>query len=66
MFQKITVANFRGFRELRLESLGRVNLVVGDNNVGKTSLLEAIFLDACMRHVPVMLRVGIGEARCSC
>ncbi len=44
MFKKITVANFRGFRELQLESLGRINLIVGDNNLGKTSLLEAIFL----------------------
>lgn len=36
------VQGFRAFRHLQLSRLGRVNLVVGKNNVGKTTLLEAI------------------------
>lgn len=36
--------NFRGFELLELHDLGRVNLVVGANNAGKTSVLEAIHL----------------------
>ncbi len=40
------VSNFRGFRQLKLSRLGRVNLIVGKNNVGKTSLLEALSLYA--------------------
>jgi hypothetical protein len=38
------IIGFRGFRHLTLDRLGRVNLVVGKNNVGKSSLLEAINL----------------------
>jgi hypothetical protein len=40
------VKGFRAFKDLRIERLGRVNLIVGKNNVGKTSLLEAIQLYA--------------------
>ena len=44
MFRSITVTNFRGFSKLAVAPLSRVNLVVGRNNVGKTGLLEAVFL----------------------
>ncbi len=40
------VAGFRGLRDLRIPELGRVNLFVGMNNAGKSSLLEAIYLYA--------------------
>src|SRR5947207_2447466 len=42
----LEVQNFRGFQDLRIEKLGRVNLIVGKNNIGKSSLLEAIQLYA--------------------
>lgn len=35
---------FRGIRDLELKDLGQINLFVGVNNCGKTSLLEAISL----------------------
>ena len=38
----IEVRNFRGLNDLSIGTLGRVNLFVGKNNVGKTSLLEAV------------------------
>ena len=44
MIQELKVQNFRGFNALDLKNLKRVNLVVGENNAGKTSLLEAILL----------------------
>ena len=44
MLTSVRVHNFRAFGELTVESLGRVNLVTGRNNSGKTSLLEALFL----------------------
>ncbi|WNG30803.1 ATP-binding protein [Cystobacter fuscus] len=40
------IQGFRAFKDLRLEHLGRVNLIVGKNNVGKSTLLEAIALYA--------------------
>jgi hypothetical protein len=44
MYKTFEVKNFRGFKKLRMDSLSRVNLITGTNNVGKTSLLEAIFI----------------------
>ncbi len=38
----ITILNFRKFKDVTIEQLGLFNLVVGDNNIGKTSLLEAL------------------------
>jgi len=37
-----TVDHFKGLRDLKLENLGLINLFVGINNSGKTSLLEAL------------------------
>ncbi len=42
----LQVEQFRAFKDLRISKLGRVNLIVGKNNVGKTCLLEAIQLYA--------------------
>ena len=44
MFKCITVKNFRCFEEISIDNIERVNLIGGINNVGKTALLEAIFL----------------------
>lgn len=44
MLQNLHIQGFKGFRDLQLTDLSRVTLVGGKNNVGKTSLLEAIFL----------------------
>ncbi len=44
MFTSLSISRYRGFRSLAVERLGRVNLVAGPNNAGKTSLLEAVFL----------------------
>ncbi len=42
MIRSLTIENFRALRELHLVGLGRVNLLVGANNSGKTSVLEAV------------------------
>lgn len=44
MIRELQLQNFRGFPQYKLASLGRVNLLVGTNNSGKTSLLEAVEL----------------------
>lgn len=43
-FSRILVKKYRGIGGLELEDLKRINLVVGINNSGKTSFLEAIYL----------------------
>jgi ABC-type transport system involved in cytochrome c biogenesis ATPase subunit len=42
ILSSLEIQGFRGFRHLQIEKLGRVNLVVGKNNVGKSSLLDAL------------------------
>ena len=42
MFKSLRVSGFRCLRNLRVDGLTRVNLFVGTNNAGKTSLLEAV------------------------
>lgn len=42
--ENICIERFRGIRSLKMDGLRQVNLVVGDNNCGKTSVLEAIQL----------------------
>ena len=38
----LRISGFRGFNELCIPKLGRVNLFAGKNGVGKTSVLEAV------------------------
>jgi len=45
MKQKIAtlaIERFRALRQLKIEGLGRVNLITGRNNTGKSSVLEAL------------------------
>jgi hypothetical protein len=43
MYSSITIEGFRRFDHLELNDLSRINLILGDNNSGKTSVLEAVF-----------------------
>ena len=40
--EEIWIDGFRGLRKLSLDGLGVVNVLVGENNSGKTSVLEAL------------------------
>jgi AAA15 family ATPase/GTPase len=44
MIREFTVKNFRGFQDFSIDNLSQVNLIAGKNNVGKSALLEALFL----------------------
>jgi AAA15 family ATPase/GTPase len=40
--KNLNIENFRGFGRFAMKNLGRVNLIVGANNCGKTTVLEAV------------------------
>ena len=42
IFDYLKIQGFRGLKSLELSGLEQVNILVGDNNSGKTSVLEAI------------------------
>lgn len=44
MLKSLTIENYRAFPRFEMNNLGRVNLLVGTNNCGKTSILEAIYM----------------------
>lgn len=44
MIRSLELTNYRGFEHYKLSNLARVNLLVGKNNSGKTSILEAVQL----------------------
>ena len=44
MIKQMTIENFRGFESVSISDMSRITLVSGRNNVGKSSLLEALFL----------------------
>lgn len=42
MLDSLTIKNFRSLADFQVAKLGRVNLIVGKNNAGKSSVLEAL------------------------
>ncbi len=50
LMESFEVENFRSLKHLKLEKLARVNLLVGKNNSGKTSVLEGLFVIANIRN----------------
>jgi ABC-type cobalamin/Fe3+-siderophores transport system ATPase subunit len=46
VLDSLKISRFRAFQHITIDHLGRVNLIVGKNNVGKSSLLDALQLYA--------------------
>jgi ABC-type branched-subunit amino acid transport system ATPase component len=57
--ESITIHEFRGIRDLELKDLGNINLLVGTNNSGKTSVLEALSIYCHPRDIRVWLSTAI-------
>jgi len=55
--KSLEIHRFRAFDHLSIERLGRVNLIVGKNNVGKSSLLEALWLYAYQGHPSIVWKI---------
>ena len=60
-FKNIDIKNFRGIKHLSIDDFSRVNVFLGQNNSGKSSVLEAIFLLAGMSNPDLPL--GLNKAR---
>lgn len=44
MINSVSIKGYRGLKTFDMDGLGRINLIVGRNNSGKSSVLEAVFL----------------------
>ena len=43
--KNIEIKNFKCFKDFKAEGFGRVNLIGGKNNVGKTAFMEAVYVN---------------------
>ena len=51
MLESLNISGFRRYDHLRVERLGQINFIAGNNNTGKTSILEAVYTWACGQNV---------------
>ena len=67
MFNTIKIKNLRAITNLEVDNIGQVNLFVGQNNCGKTTLLEALFflIGATNPRLPINANIfrGLGFLR---
>ena len=65
MLTQIHIQNFKGFKDTQIPSVRKVNLILGGQNVGKTSLLEAVWLGTSdvdkYQQLPMQFRVAEGR-----
>jgi len=59
MFKQVSVYNFKAIEKLENVPFGRITLIGGENNSGKTTVLEALFL-YIDHHNPVVLNTILG------
>lgn len=57
MIEHFTVDAFRSIQTLSIDSLDRINLIAGDNNCGKTTLLESLMLLRSPDNIANVFRV---------
>ena len=55
MLTDLSIQNFRPFQSFKVTDWARVNLIVGENSVGKSSLLEAVHLLVNQGYPQVLL-----------
>ena len=62
MYRKIKIENFRGISQLELNDPNQFNLIVGENNSCKTTVLESIFLltGPTNPYIPVTINASRG------
>lgn len=63
MLESIHISGFRKYNDLTLENFGRINFILGNNNVGKTSILEAIFVWACGQNLVPLTNIPLARCR---
>ncbi|MEM1169909.1 MAG: AAA family ATPase [Cyanobacteria bacterium P01_H01_bin.35] len=59
MFKSLTIKNFRCFEEITIDNIERVNVIGGINNVGKTTLLEGIYLLNCLNSIDIPFKLNL-------
>lgn len=61
LFDNLEIRQFRAYDYLRIEQLGHVNLFLGKNNVGKSTLLESLWLRANLGSPEIIRSILVGR-----
>lgn len=61
MLHSLQITNFRLLEHFKVPKLGRVNLIVGKNNSGKSSVLEALRIYAGNAHPDVLQSIAVAH-----
>ena len=64
MLTTISLTGFRALDQVDVPNLGRVNVLVGENGAGKTSLLEAVRLLGARGHPAALLASAVERGEC--
>ena len=63
MLESITLKGFRKYKSISLEGFSRVNFILGENNVGKTTILEGIYAWACGQNIVPFMALPLARGR---
>lgn len=65
MIKEFTINGYRRFDNLKLDDLTNINIIVGENNVGKTTILEAVYFWACGYNMSPIISGPVARNRYS-
>ncbi len=57
MFESLKIQNFRRLENFKVNRLGRLNLIIGKNNTGKSSILEAMYVYANRGDLSILEKI---------
>ena len=57
MIDKINIRGYRSLKDFHMEGCSRFNILVGPNNTGKSSLLEALFLHCAPANASIIFSI---------
>lgn len=65
MLEALRIKGFRKYKDFSIEGFGSINFILGDNNIGKTSILEAVYAWACGQNVVPFINIPLARGRYS-
>lgn len=63
MLESLHIEGFRRFKDFTLNGFDKINFILGENNVGKTSVLEAVYTWACGQNFPPLVGFPLSRGR---
>ncbi len=61
MLTSLKIKGFRKYKVLELKKFSKINFILGQNNVGKTSVLEAVFNWACGQNILPIIKIIVNR-----